>query len=39
MEENSEPEKREAFTFDQKNSDFINKEISFFVDNLRKVLI
>jgi hypothetical protein len=37
MEESSEQERNSAFTFEQKNSDFLNKEITFFVDNLRKV--
>jgi hypothetical protein len=27
----------ETFTFELKNTEFINKEISFFIDNLRKV--
>lgn len=26
-----------GFQFDQKNAEFLNKEISFFIDNLRKV--
>jgi hypothetical protein len=26
-----------ALAFEQRNADFLNKEISFFIDNLRKV--
>ena len=37
MEDSSEQQRKDGFTFDQKNSDFLNKEITFFVDNLRKV--
>ena len=31
------PQANEAFSFEQKTAEFINKEISFFIDNLRKV--
>lgn len=30
-------EDQSVFAFEQRNADFINKEISFFIDNLRKV--
>ena len=36
--EETTPQITEAFAFEQKTADFINKEISFFIDNLRKVM-
>ena len=33
----SELNQNNTFSFEQKNAEFLNKEISFFIDNLRKV--
>eukprot|EP00347_Sterkiella_histriomuscorum_P007591 403348332 len=36
MEENDIQQQQISFQFEKKNADFVNKEISFFIDNLRK---
>lgn len=37
LEESKEVETVNNFAFEQRNTEFLNKELSFFIDNLRKV--
>lgn len=37
MEDSKEVSEVNSFAFEQRNTEFLNKEISFFIENLRKV--
>lgn len=39
MEDSKEASEVNTFAFEQRNTEFLNKEISFFIENLRKVTI
>ncbi len=39
MEDSKEASEVNSFAFEQRNTEFLNKEISFFIENLRKVRV